>query len=263
MRHHLLLTLCVLATLQAVAQTKPKASADITLAEATRILTVLTADSLEGRDPLRPSMQKAVRFLEAEMKAAGFQYLPGANSYRQEFPLTSYEERSIYVKVNNSMVLPDSVLLLPPGTGSYSFKGTVGEFLAGEQLQNLTENPKIFAFASAEPSEKPLMVVINNIPTAFFARLKQYLKRSTSTATTPGARGIGFYGINLVPEDRIEIEVVVNKTTHTLTNVLGYLPGKGKAEEQIIFSGHYDHLGVGRMPLATAFTTAPTTMPQA
>jgi Zn-dependent M28 family amino/carboxypeptidase len=31
-----------------------------------------------------------------------------------------------------------------------------------------------------------------------------------------------------------------------LTNVVGILPGKGNAGEDVIFSAHYDHLGVGR-----------------
>jgi Zn-dependent M28 family amino/carboxypeptidase len=31
-----------------------------------------------------------------------------------------------------------------------------------------------------------------------------------------------------------------------LTNVVGVLPGKSKKDEYVIFSGHYDHLGIGR-----------------
>jgi Zn-dependent M28 family amino/carboxypeptidase len=31
-----------------------------------------------------------------------------------------------------------------------------------------------------------------------------------------------------------------------LANVVGILPGKSKKDEYVIFSGHYDHLGVGR-----------------
>jgi Zn-dependent M28 family amino/carboxypeptidase len=32
----------------------------------------------------------------------------------------------------------------------------------------------------------------------------------------------------------------------TPANIVGYLPGKTKPEEFIIFSGHYDHIGIGR-----------------
>ncbi|HET6994382.1 MAG TPA: M20/M25/M40 family metallo-hydrolase, partial [Chitinophagaceae bacterium] len=35
-------------------------------------------------------------------------------------------------------------------------------------------------------------------------------------------------------------------TEQHLKNVVGVLPGKSKKEEYVIFSGHYDHLGIGR-----------------
>ena len=31
-----------------------------------------------------------------------------------------------------------------------------------------------------------------------------------------------------------------------MTNVVGVLPGKTRKDEYVIFSGHYDHLGVGK-----------------
>jgi Zn-dependent M28 family amino/carboxypeptidase len=35
-------------------------------------------------------------------------------------------------------------------------------------------------------------------------------------------------------------------STHILTNLVGILPGKSKPDEYVIFSAHYDHLGIGR-----------------
>ena len=34
--------------------------------------------------------------------------------------------------------------------------------------------------------------------------------------------------------------------TLQLMNVAGMLPGKSRKEEYVIFSGHYDHLGIGK-----------------
>jgi Zn-dependent M28 family amino/carboxypeptidase len=44
------------------------------------------------------------------------------------------------------------------------------------------------------------------------------------------------------------------KTEHTFdetkfANVVGIIPGKSKKNEYVIFSGHYDHLGIARQPL--------------
>jgi Zn-dependent M28 family amino/carboxypeptidase len=42
------------------------------------------------------------------------------------------------------------------------------------------------------------------------------------------------------------IETVDEITEHKLANVVGVLPGKSKKDEYVIFSSHYDHLGVGK-----------------
>src|SRR6185437_2352711 len=35
-------------------------------------------------------------------------------------------------------------------------------------------------------------------------------------------------------------------TSASLANVVGVLPGKSKKDEYVVFSAHYDHLGVGK-----------------
>jgi len=41
------------------------------------------------------------------------------------------------------------------------------------------------------------------------------------------------------------IEAVHEVTEQTMANVVGILPGKSRKDEYVVFSGHYDHLGVG------------------
>ena len=43
---------------------------------------------------------------------------------------------------------------------------------------------------------------------------------------------------------RIEIKQKIKK--QYLTNLIGMIPGKSKPDEYVIFSAHYDHLGIGR-----------------
>ena len=45
---------------------------------------------------------------------------------------------------------------------------------------------------------------------------------------------------------KFAIEVKQEISEQPLTNVVGALPGKSKKNEYVIFSGHYDHLGVGK-----------------
>ncbi len=43
---------------------------------------------------------------------------------------------------------------------------------------------------------------------------------------------------------RIQIKQKIKK--QSLTNLVGIIPGKSKPEEYVIFSAHYDHLGIGK-----------------
>jgi Zn-dependent M28 family amino/carboxypeptidase len=43
-----------------------------------------------------------------------------------------------------------------------------------------------------------------------------------------------------------EIEAIHEITEQKLANVVGMIPGKSKKDEYVIFSGHYDHLGIGK-----------------
>lgn len=45
---------------------------------------------------------------------------------------------------------------------------------------------------------------------------------------------------------RFDIESTHEITEQKLANIVAVLPGKSKKDEYVIFSGHYDHLGVGK-----------------
>ena len=49
------------------------------------------------------------------------------------------------------------------------------------------------------------------------------------------------------------IEAKHRITEMNLKNVVGIIPGKSKKDEYVIFSGHYDHLGIGKPNKAWRF----------
>ncbi|MRG47789.1 M28 family peptidase [Chitinophaga sp. SYP-B3965] len=53
--------------------------------EVSRIISVLAADSLQGRGTYTPGIEKASLFIEAEFAKAGLVPLPGASDFRQRF----------------------------------------------------------------------------------------------------------------------------------------------------------------------------------
>jgi Zn-dependent M28 family amino/carboxypeptidase len=68
--------------------------------------------------------------------------------------------------------------------------------------------------------------------------------RRGMTLFTPKANIVMVLASEEAGEYTIQYKQTVNGKP--LKNVVGILPGKSKAAEYVIFSGHYDHLGVGR-----------------
>jgi Zn-dependent M28 family amino/carboxypeptidase len=82
----------------------------------------------------------------------------------------------------------------------------------------------------------------NRQPT--FDRLKGFLDRGARTLDTTGGSNLV---VLLTPETDVaslEIHAAARfETTGTLANVVGTIPGR-RADEIVVFSGHYDHIGI-------------------
>ena len=66
-----------------------------------------------------------------------------------------------------------------------------------------------------------------------------------------GQANVIFVVANTVPTSfKIKANLQVDRLE--LSNVVGILPGKSRPNEYVIFSGHYDHLGIGK-PVAGRF----------
>ena len=196
---------------------------------------VLSADNMRGRASFSPDIERAADYIETQFKAAGLQTWNGSGSYRQPFSLVRAKTVSVTGNLDGN--------LLPTGT--------IVAF-SSEQHLSVTEKSgyeKVFikagasfmqqAFKYITQDKKSYLVLVDTSFGKFFPRLAgmggQQFKSGRSvlfvlTTTDPATYSIG-----------LEQEVTESK----LANVAGILPGKSKKNEYVIFSGHYDHLGVG------------------
>jgi Zn-dependent M28 family amino/carboxypeptidase len=85
-----------------------------------------------------------------------------------------------------------------------------------------------------------LIVLVDDSLAADFPRLT-YLKRSIFKTDQNCVFILG-----AATPSKFTIEAKHEISEQSMANVVGVLPGKSKRDEYVIFSGHYDHLGVGR-----------------
>jgi Zn-dependent M28 family amino/carboxypeptidase len=215
-------------------------SAMVSSAEATRIENFLASDELAGRRPGTPGIEKAAAFIADEMRKAGLKPLPGASGYLQEFSVLRPKMTLLKAEVNSADFDTKNIIVI---TTKKDFKVNEKSGFAVKRITpaDVSAPNALGRFAQKLVSGKePVIVLVDTSFAPAFGRLMG-LKRSLFQ----NAPDAVFLLSNDLPAN------FTIKAEHTfeelkLANVVGMLPGKSKPNEQVIFSGHYDHLGIGK-----------------
>lgn len=200
--------------------------------EVLRIETYLASDELKGRKPGTEGIEKAADFIGAEFKKYGLKYLNGENSFRQTFTYAKAKFISAYgfadsiaLDANNIIAITTDSLLRINEKSGYEKR-----FIKKEE--NL-----FFAATDIFKKEVNQIVFVDKFFATDFYKLKRFKKDGIKKNYS-----ILFVLANDALKYNIEIQNKITETSYS--NVVGILPGKSKKAEMVIFSGHYDHLGV-------------------
>lgn len=202
--------------------------------EVTRIETKLASDEFAGRATGTTGIQKAADFIAAEFQKAGLKPLSG-NSFLQEFVMLrptlkelKYKAEGVDVDARNIVVLTSQPELKVDENAGYETRQVkAGERLMAKALQYFQEKKNIIVLVDTS--------LAKNFPA--LNRLKRQQFKSPFNV-------VFLLGNTLPKEFKIKADHSFEETR--MANVVGVLPGKSKAAEQVIFSAHYDHLGIGR-----------------
>lgn len=207
----------------------------INATETERIEKTLSADEMQGRRTFSPGIDKAAAFIADEFKKAGLQPLNGQQGYLQQFTMV----RTNFVSAKGTLDGTEAdgrniiVFTTKPSIDVNEKSGfEVVKIMAADTL-NVKALPYIRGNKSA-------VILVDPAQERAFRNLTRY-KRETS----PTDRIVIFVLTDKMPAT-YSIQAEHNITEMKLTNVVGMIPGKSKKDEYVVFSGHYDHLGIGK-----------------
>jgi len=218
------------ATVNGFAQ---KADNVINLREVRRIEQVLASDDMQGRRTGTPGIEKAAQFISAEFKKTGLKPLKG-DSYLQSFSTLRPKSLSVKGEMDDQELDPKNIIVV---TTKPDFKvnekdGFDMQYIrAGEDISRVTE------FISGN---KNTVVFIDTSFSRIFPRLTN-LKRQIF----PMDHSVVFILGNYQPKE-FNVKAEHSFEEEKMANVVGLLPGKSKPNEYVVFSAHYDHLGIGK-----------------
>jgi hypothetical protein len=218
-----------------VAEQNPVKNNTITVAETERIIKVLASDEMKGRKAFTPAIDKAADFIASEFEKTGLQTLSGEKSFLQPFSLVRAMPLKIEVRLDGADKESKEVLIItnqPQLSVTEKSGYAMAAIPAGQRLQQVARD-----FLK---QNKNLIVTVDKSYASSFGNLARLKAQQFKTSTN----------VIFILTDKIPATFSINAehqiTEQKMANVVAVLPGKSKKEEYVVFSGHYDHLGVGK-----------------
>ncbi|MGZ5189605.1 MAG: M28 family peptidase [Flavisolibacter sp.] len=216
--------------------TNSNAQQAISVSEVTRIETVLSSNEMRGRRAGTPDIDKAANFIADEFKKAGLQTMKG-NSFLQEFIMIKPKLMLQKVEFDEKDADVEKVVVI---SSKKDFK--VNE-KSGFETAVIPAGANFFAQAwELFQMQKNLIVFVDTSFTKNFPRLKQF-----SRNLMKDGNDVVFVLGDQPKKFTIKLEQELTETK--FSNVVGMIPGKSKKNEYVIFSAHYDHLGIAAKPV--------------
>ena len=207
----------------------------INAAEVERIERVLSADDMQGRKAGTPGIDKAAAFIEHEFRSIGLQTFEGLKSYRQEFIMLHPKHVSTTATVNGTSFDNNNVIVV-----SQSENLSITE-VSGYEKVYIKAGQQLFQEARKHVSaNKNVLIIVDTSHRKNFGRLTGYRRPSFASDVSQ------VFILSETDPSSFSISAQHAISQIKLANVVGMLPGKTRKDEYVIFSAHYDHLGIGK-----------------
>ncbi len=212
-----------------------KIDAVINAKEVERIEKVLASDVMKGRKVFTPEIDSAAEFIGAEFRAIGLRTMDAGDDYRQSFSIIRPKFISAAATLDGNAIQEKNVIVVTCDPDLKFDQTAEYETLVIKSGENLSRQ-----VAAIKQRKKNMLVMVDESHAPVFSRLTS-LKRNLFKTD----KSIVFILGNTMPKS-FSVEAKHDISEQKLSNVVGVLPGKTKKDEMVIFSAHYDHIGIGK-----------------
>jgi len=204
-------------------------------------ITYLASDDLKGRASFSPEIDKAANYIAKRFAEIGLQPLHN-ESFLQTFTVSQIQPNTLSVNLNGEKISPKNTAI-----ASTIEKLEWDSNVAQVHIINKDDDMRT-ALRELNQQGGQHLVVIDNSHKKTFKAYQGYFNRGLTKLSLEhsGALVLVLRDDNSV-ESKIEqykVSASATITQQTLTNVVGVLPGKQSPEDIVLYSSHYDHLGV-------------------
>jgi hypothetical protein len=208
------------------------------------LIKTLSSDHMQGRATFSPGIDRAATFIESEFKAIGLKPLNGAKGFRQSFSKYQISPAETLVSLNGKAIDATNIVVSGITSESISFDNSNGDgFMRLDPQKTFMEQ-----YRGIARSKKQMVVLVDPKFSDMFNRMKASVAKGSIAdekdlqSSKPSALVFILTTDSTASQFTVSVKNKVSKLA--LFNVAGIIPGKSKAKELVVFSGHYDHLGI-------------------
>ena len=201
--------------------------------ETRRIEATLSSNEMQGRQTFTPGIEKAGQFIAAEFEKIGLKKLGNSNSYLQSFAMIRPKTTAVKATINGNTIDAKKIRI-----SSVEKSINITE-KSGYEIASIARGANfINEWRKMMTSTKNTIVFVDSTHETMMTRVGQ--RGGQLYQNQPSV----IFIIQNEKPSSFSIEASQEITEMPLANVVGIIPGKSKANEYVIFSGHYDHLGI-------------------
>ncbi|MFN1834572.1 M20/M25/M40 family metallo-hydrolase [Balneola sp. MJW-20] len=210
--------------------------------EVSRILKTLSSDDMKGRKVYTDGIEKAAAFIDSELRKTGISPLPGEDDMMQSFTILEHRPGSSQVIFNGKTLSEDQFFSLSKADSIYWSDRD------DYTVYDLKREKRRSQIDSLLNDDHNSLIVIDESQKEWFARAKRYYTNRSSRYRTfysmdRNNGGSDLFILSSEPVRTITADIRYDIKEHKLSNVGGMIEGK-KKDEIVIFSAHYDHIGI-------------------
>jgi Peptidase family M28 len=215
---------------------KSQALPVISQSDVSRIENILAADDMQGRQVFSSGIEKAANFIDKEFKDAGLKPFSGStDGYRQSFNMVKPASLEITVTLDGNPIDNKSVFV-------FSTARSIHVTPADHYQKIYVKKESNFRSILYKYLDSSINILVF-VDTSF---AKYFARRVGNPIPLFEREGNRIFILTNTDPQQYDIQIKQEIKKQPLTNLVGIIPGKSKPNEYVIFSAHYDHLGIGK-----------------
>ncbi len=218
----------------------------IKVKDVSRIIKTLSADDMMGRPAMIPEkIAKASAFIEKEFQKIGIKPMSGNNGFQQEFQKDQISPTYLEVIIDGEKVELENLILASEKTEVSLQNGlTIKSIDFDKSVANKDQYFFDKAFPLMQDTSSSMILVASEFKSNFKEFKGFFEKRFMN-----GRKSVKVFVLGKMKVSSYSLKATQKITSFKMNNVVGVLKGQTKPEEFVVFSGHYDHIGIQKLKI--------------